>query len=55
MTNGDKIRSMSDEELAKLLNKSACDYCNGCCSVYPSCESAIESWLERDVKAVVFV
>lgn len=31
MTNGDRIRQMRDEELAKILNgmKNACDYCIG--------------------------
>lgn len=51
MTNGDKIRSMSNEELVKLINKSSCIYCNGCNNMYDSCEQAIENWLGSECES----
>jgi hypothetical protein len=55
ITNGDRIRSMSDEELAVMLRKPFCAYCNysvddfGNCSSPPEmyCEEAILEWLKK--------
>lgn len=53
MTNADRIRSMSDEELAELLNrvKQPCDYCQlavvaGACTE-TLCDDAMMKWLEQ--------
>lgn len=55
MTNADKIRNMTDEELAEFLDVMVvdgldcvlglpCDYCMEKCE----CESCIKEWLERE-------
>lgn len=58
MTNGDRIRSMTDEELAEFLNKIAvracCDYCqlaytDGACTE-TLCDDARENWLKQPVR-----
>jgi len=52
-TNADRIRAMSDEELAEVLNKSVCDYyCNYTseCTLGTSCEQGILEWLKSEVK-----
>lgn len=54
MTNGDAIRSMTDEELAKIFGKSCdCDY--SCCFIYDKgvscangCEAAWLDWLKQE-------
>ena len=53
MSNADAIRNMTDEELAELLNKSACDYyCNykSECTFGTSCKQGILEWLKSEVK-----
>ena len=46
MTNGDRIRAMSDEELAKWIN-----YCSGQCdNRYNSCMRCRLKWLEQPVE-----
>lgn len=56
MTNADRIRAMSDEELADFLNrvKEPCDYCElarvmGACAD-SLCDSAMERWLQLPVE-----
>ena len=53
ITNADRIRAMSDEELAELLNrvKEPCDYCDlasvpGACTE-SLCDSAMQRWLKQ--------
>lgn len=54
MTNGDKVRNMSNKELALLLteNCAVCSYRgNGdvrCYSAIPPCTEGIEKWLESE-------
>ena len=52
-TNADRIRAMSDEELAEFLNrvKEPCDYCDlesvpGACTE-SLCDSAMQRWLQQ--------
>lgn len=57
-TYGDRIRAMSDEELAELLQRPYCyccgydvDYFGNCNSpAEMSCEEAILEWLKKEVK-----
>lgn len=57
MTNGDRIRSMTDEELAKWLN-GICNMCiseSGCtgCPMYDGCAADVdwqEEWLKQEVQ-----
>lgn len=54
MTNGDKIKSMDNAELAKILVKGEwCDGCEGCalkiCST-EECADLVRMWLERKCK-----
>ena len=50
-TNADRIRAMSDEELAQFLY--ACDFCNICeegcdgCSYHGDCERRLADWLKQ--------
>lgn len=55
MKNGERIRSMSDEELAKFLSEFS--DCATCCLVSPqnciteeSCEKAFWEWLKHPVE-----
>lgn len=55
MKNGEKIRGMTDEELAKFLSE--CVDCSTCCFVNPkncrteeSCEKAFFDWLKQPVE-----
>lgn len=54
MTNADKIRAMTDEELAELFGSRVCIYdiggeTNGEC-LYPyNCEKCWLNWLEQEV------
>ena len=63
MTNGDKIRQMSNEELAKVLSelKNACRYCIGKykrfdefdCTVIANetnCQAGIKAYLDMEVE-----
>lgn len=58
MTNGEKIRSMTDEELAEFLDKVVgCDFCpiKKFCdeertTPYVNCETVWSRWLSREVK-----
>ena len=53
MTNGDRIRQMSNEELAEMLNGN-CSYCrwglelNSKCET--SCKEGIKAYLESEVE-----
>lgn len=52
-TNFDRIKAMSEEELAEFLNKSACDYyCNYTseCTLGTSCKQGILEWLKSEAK-----
>ena len=57
MTNGDKIRAMSDEELVKFLNADSCFSCvakNICKHGYlgndEHCRKLMLRWLKQEVK-----
>lgn len=51
MTNADRIRAMTDEELAKFLY--ACEFCHICeegcdnCSYNGDCERRLADWLQK--------
>lgn len=49
-SNADRIRSMSDEELAEFLlayHRNPCKYCIGCCV---ECSKGLLEWLKSEVK-----
>jgi hypothetical protein len=46
MTNGDKIRAMTDEELAVFICDSICAHAT--CGFY-SCETCALQWLKQEV------
>lgn len=52
MTNGDRIRQMSNEELAEILNGN-CTYCSfnedGDCG-FKGCKNGIKAYLESEVE-----
>lgn len=53
MTNGDRIRSMSDEELAEWFNTNVnfCWQCDGrgtCAPAGSECKARIKKWLKRE-------
>ncbi len=52
MTNADRIRSMTDEELADLLRDYQCNTCdfNGFCDETDKCEEKIIEWLKQEYK-----
>lgn len=56
MTNGDKIRAMTDEELAAWLEPTDCGDCP-CCekcksiSEYKRCKDKIAVWLKEEADA----
>ena len=53
-TNGDRIRSMSDVELAEVIsNLGNCDTCylyHRGCSMNISCKDAVLEWLRKEVE-----
>lgn len=51
MTNYDKIRSMSEEELAELLDNSQCAHCayEEGCDDNAECSRGILEWLRKGV------
>lgn len=58
-TNADRIRAMSDEELAELLSNEVphdCAYCNLVCATFDgdkfagSCQNAFYRWLQQPAK-----
>ena len=57
-TNADRIRSMTDEELAEFFEKLevVCDMCAfkvGCCNIAPdNCKSGLLKWLQSEVEGV---
>lgn len=56
MTNADRIRAMTDEELAKwIANKVDCQYCSvrseWCSESEASCRTNWLDWLRQEVKA----
>ena len=58
MTNADKIRAMSDEELIEIFARNDCFYCaysdktHGYCLADSSvlCEDGIKEWLKKEVE-----
>ena len=54
MTNGDRIRQMSNEELARLIESNPCDWCiyergdNGC--IPHPCRQGIKAYLDMEVE-----
>ena len=50
LTNGDKIRSMTDEELAQHLSSYICDNReSGDCRRFRNCEECKLSWIRQEV------
>ncbi len=53
-TNGDRIRSMTDEELASVLLDERCSFCDAnnysVCNSTKRCHEEIEAWLKEEVK-----
>lgn len=50
MTNGDRIRQMTDEELAEHLSSYICDNReSGDCQRFKSCEECKLSWIRQEV------
>ena len=50
MTNGDKIRAMTDDELAEYLGSSICDRReSGDCQRFKNCEECKLSWIREEV------
>ena len=54
MNNGDKIRSMNNNQLSIFLTelKSVCEICNYTeeeCDCTCTCEYGVEKWLDREV------
>lgn len=57
-TNADRIRSMTDEELAEFLHKDNLDWveickkcrCNDWCDNEEECKSSILKWLQEEIK-----
>lgn len=51
-TNGDRIRAMTDEELAKLLSTGAfiCGRLKDVCEDMPGCEECLLAWLRSPVE-----
>mgnify|MGYP004554441839 FL=1 len=52
MTNADRIREMSDDELAKLLNSGTfiCGRLKDICEDMPGCEECLLAWLRSPVE-----
>ena len=55
MTNGDRIRSMTDEELAEIISSLGnCDTCylylNRGCNINTSCKDAVLEWLRKETE-----
>ena len=50
MTNADRIRNMTDEELAEMLFRDRCDMCAyGCaCRLDDSCKEGVLEWLRKE-------
>lgn len=48
-TNADRIRAMSDEELAELLQCGSCPHIEDECTM-KGCEKCISDWLKQPVK-----
>ena len=53
MTNADRIRQMTDEELAKMIEQdSICDMCSAYCDAYQTPEDCVRNviaWLKQEV------
>ena len=54
MTNGDKVRQMSDEELARIIQSASCNWCiyrhgDDECITHP-CRGGIKAYLESEVE-----
>ena len=52
MTNADKIRAMSDEELVKKLGSSICELVEKC-PLYTGCEECMLQWVKKEAKEEV--
>lgn len=50
MTNGDKMRHMSDEELAEWINKQITDFAELVDVYFPSSYEHWLKWLKREVE-----
>ena len=49
MTNGERIRNMTDEKLAKfLINFDMCIVCQVKCSKEYPCSKGIQEWLQKE-------
>ena len=53
MTNAERIRNMTDEELAKMIEQdSICDMCSAYCDAYQTPEDCVRNviaWLKQEV------
>ena len=48
-TNADRIRSMTDEEIAKVFTDDLCELlCNSPCTCDGQCESQMLTWLKQE-------
>ena len=48
-TNGDRIRQMTDEELAEMLFRDRCDMCaHGACRLDDGCKEGVFEWLRKE-------
>ena len=54
MTNADRIRTMTDDELASVLLDERCSFCDAnnysVCNSAKRCREEIEAWLRAEVK-----
>ena len=54
MTNADRIRSMTDDELTSVLLDERCSFCDAnnysVCNSTKRCREEIEAWLRAEVK-----
>ena len=46
MTNGDRIRAMTDEELAEIFSETICKWCE--CKTRVSCKECCVEWIQKE-------
>lgn len=53
MTNADRIRGMTDEEMAKVIRDHKCNNCDwwtGSCEHEENCKDEVLEWLKQEIK-----
>jgi hypothetical protein len=50
MTNGDKLRQMSNEELAEVIDYYGCNYCMQGNYCDTSCREGIKAYLDMEIQ-----